>query len=408
MTTQIHSLQSDLIDQLDPTKFAQPQRASSSDNGVNISGLLRQSLAEPLHYPPLVESVFPGDRIAIAVQNGLPAAPTLVADLIEQLLECGLQAEDLLVVLQPTSATEFGISKTDSVAATDPDSRELPTAIMLEIAGRSIAFQIHNGHNDASVAYVAANAAGDPMHVNRSLVEADVILPIGFAIAGDDLRAKQCLYPDFASAAVKVRFTDGDQSETDERAETQMANDVLGSFFAIQVVSGPGGMIEQIFSGVRADATSAAQSATDALWRFDLEQPADVVVATIESTLGPPAWDEFTQAVRVAASVSEDNSPIIIWSELAVLPPRTLRTALLSQFEDDHRRQLPPELQQLGAIMQERPVYLHSRLSPSQVEALGIGAITSVAEIHRIAESRSSGLVLRDAHRCQPVIISIG
>ena len=55
----------------------------------------------------------------------------------------------------------------------------------------------------------------------------------------------------------------------------------------------------------------------------------------------------------------------------------------------------------VAAIVNERPIFLRSNLSENAVEELGIGFVQSADQILRIAESHESGLLIRDAHKCQ-------
>ena len=47
-----------------------------------------------------------------------------------------------------------------------------------ELAGREFPYQIHDGEDDKKVSYLVANEAGDPVYLNRLLVDADVVLPL--------------------------------------------------------------------------------------------------------------------------------------------------------------------------------------------------------------------------------------
>ena len=69
-----------LIAQLSDDKFAKPQldkateQANENENRASVSEMIKTALAQPMFYPPLHESVFAGDQIAIAVQSNLPHA----------------------------------------------------------------------------------------------------------------------------------------------------------------------------------------------------------------------------------------------------------------------------------------------------------------------------------------------
>lgn len=398
---QLSNIQTALIDQLPDEKFLKPQIDLSARRPIDLPQAVGAALAQPLHFPAISQSVFPGDRVAIALQFGLPHAIEILSMLIAQLANLSIEPEDIVVVINREVAEQFGFSKTQIEAACDPDSQDAPATLPKQIDGRQIHFQIHSPGNSSAVAYLGANEAGDPMYVNRQLVDADVILPVGFPSMGDLQSQTDCLYPAFGSAAVQLRFAETELNETDCLQEIQLANDNLGSFFSIQVVTGPGRIVRQVLSGARNDVVKLAMAETAKLWEFDWPIDSEVTVATIESTVGPPTWDDFTNAVLTASRLSKANGPVIVWSELSARPNRQIRSALLAQFEDEISNKLPRSLQILAAVIQERPVYLRSHLTGNEVEALGIGHINSVTEIQRIAEGWQTGLLIRDAHLCQ-------
>ena len=56
--------------------------------------------------------------------------------------------------------------------------------------------------------------------------------------------------------------------------------------------------------------------------------------------------------------------------------------------------------------MECRSIFLKSCLAPSVVEDLGLAPLDSVQQVNRVAEAVSSGLVIRDAHKCQLPAVS--
>ena len=395
------NIQTALIDQLSDEKFLKPQRVAAPQQPIDLGSALRAALAEPLHFPAISESVFPGDRVAIALQFGLPHANQILSLLIAQLTACSIEPADIVVLINRELADQFGFTPSQIETACDPDSQDAPLILPAQINAREFQFQIHNPGNTAAVSYLGANEAGDPIYVNRQLVDADVILPIGFPAIGDSQFRADCLYPAFGSTAIRSRFNQPDANAKECQQEIQLVNDSLGSFFSIQIVIGPGGIIQQIISGSRNDTIKLARAEATKLWEFDWPSKSEVTVATIETTIGPVTWEDFAKAVLTASRVSVSTAPIIVWSELSGRPGRQIRGALLAQFEGDSGKKIPRSLEKLACVIQERPVYLRSHLSRDDVESLGLGYIDSVNEIHRIAESWRSGLLIRDAHKCQ-------
>ena len=362
---------------------------------------MREALDAPLFYPPLKESVFPGDQVAIALQNGLPQPMQLLSSLLGNLYAAQITSGDISVVVNVRTAAQLGLSAEQIKVATDPELAEPAAPQQLEIDGESIKFHIHNGEISKSLSYLVANAPGDPMHVNRTLVDADVILPVGCPSAGDASQQHDCIYPEFASSDVQARFSVSEGSFLARQEEILLANDTLGAFFSIQVVVGPGDQIHQIISGARADAVGAARTETNRLWEFTWLDEVDATVATIETHPEDQTWEDFALAVIAASRVSKADGPIVVWSDISQRPHRRIRKACQAQFEESVNTKLSKELQHLSAIIKERPIFLRSELASNDVEELGIGFIESAAEINRIVESHDNCLLLRDAHKLQ-------
>jgi hypothetical protein len=392
----------ELFDQLPSPKFAKPQLGADVKPNIDLNDALGQALAKPEFYPPIDESVFPGDTIAILLQSDLPHPRSVLGALLGQLNQANISASDIVVVISPIMAAKFGIesSQYESPEENAPEGIR-PPIIPIEFEFTTINFQVHDAENNAGLAYLVANEDGDPVHVNRLLVDADVILPVGSPFPGETNQQNDCLYPDFASLPVKERFASEQGSFLTRWQEIELANDSLGSFFSIQIICGPGDTIQRIVSGARKDAVMTARATANKLWAFDWNQSSDVVVATIESTSNPQNWDDFAAALIAASRVAKSDGPIVVWTQIAIPPDRNIRKALMSQFEDNISTKLSKSLQHVAAIINERPVFLKSNLKRNIVEELGMGFVESGEQVVRIADSHESGLLIRDAHKCQ-------
>src|SRR5262249_33180625 len=86
---------------------------------ADVEGAARQALAQPLHYPPLVEATVPGDKIALALSPEVPSAPALVAAVVNTLLAGGRAAPDDLTLVLAAGAG----SEQELLAKLSPDVR---------------------------------------------------------------------------------------------------------------------------------------------------------------------------------------------------------------------------------------------------------------------------------------------
>ena len=392
-----------LFDQLPDEKFSKPQLGETHKPNIDVGLAMKTSLEQPTLYPPLAESVFAGDSVAIVLQSNLPHAKIVLESLLEQLMQINVEPADIVVVISAKTAQQLGIDATIYEQAKENLAEGMqPGTFVVEFGFHGINFQVHDAENEAAHAYLAANAEGEPIHVNRVLVDADVVIPIGSPTAGDMNQQTDCIYPDFSNETSRARLAKGQSSFVSRWQEIELANDSLGSFFTIQVVFGPGETIQNIFAGSRPEVTKIARDTTNELWAFDWHQgEVDVVVATIESKSGDQGWDDFANALITASHVSTEQGPIVIWSEISARSDRNIHKALMSQFEEGISKKLTKTMQHVAAIVNERPVYLRSRLKRDAVEELGLGFIETAEEIVRISDSYQTALLIRDAHKCQ-------
>ena len=386
----------------DKPNFSVPQLDISIEPNIDLSSALKATLDAPEFYPPLSESVFEGDTVAIALQTDIPHANYLIEATVDYLITTGIDVNDITLVVTGRTAENLGIPAAQyEMAEKDKSEGKRPPIFSFDFGFQSLNTQVHDPENQTGHSYLAANEEGDPVYVNRTLVDADVVIPIGIPSPGEVNQQSDCIYPDFSTTSTLHRFAQGKGSFISRWTEIELANESLGAFFAVQVVCGPGDTIRQVFSGAKKDALESARTATNNLWSLAWPNPSNLCVATIEAKPLDQSWDDFAQALIAASEVTQTESPIIIWSEISIAPDRNTRKACMSQFEDNISSKLTKTLQRVAGIIKDRPVFLRSALPEQTVEELGLGHLKSADEILRMAESSEDCLVIRDAHKTQ-------
>ncbi|MEM7456075.1 MAG: lactate racemase domain-containing protein [Planctomycetota bacterium] len=365
---------------------------SGFDNKDSLLDAVRHSASNPVgDYPPLAQSVFAGDTVAVVLQKEISRPVEVLKSVIDLLSETSVESADITVVLPPPLASVFGIAADEESA----DDKQHP----LDSGFPQINFVVHDRNDEKALAYIAANEAALPMKVNRSIVDADVIIPVGCPVAGDKERLKDCIYPQFSNDETLVRFEKEADSVELRRNEIEFANDQLGAFFGIQFISAPGGEISQVISGTRPDCIEEARNSSDQFWSLPVSEDDQLVVATIESADGPQTWHDFISAVFTASIASASDRPIIIWSDIRKQPTAAIKRACNRQFESSGTVKLTRELSRLSGILEGRLVYLYSGLSENVTEELGLGYISGPEDLQRLVESHHNCLVVRDAHK---------
>lgn len=387
-----------MLDKL-PKHISEPQ-ASSSGSAKPLSAVIASALDQPLDYPAVNEWMFPGDGVVIVLQANLPRPVEVVGVVLDYCQREGIELDDVSLVVAPVMAAQFGISSGQLIQTeAEIANGEPPKILPVKIDGRSLNCQVHDQNNTFGLAYLAANEAGDAVHVNRQLVDADVVFPIGSPTSGSSAEGHDTVYPDFGSIDRAEPFRARTDSAEQRADEIRLANDNLGSFFSLQVVFSPGGEVSHALSGQRTQVVAVATEFANQQWTIESVQDADLVIATIEEPGREQTWDDFASALTTAAGAVEGDGPIVVWSEIDQAPDPDTCRALQRQFDESETSELPKQLKSVAAIAAERPVFLHSSLPQSSIEELGIGFIADEDDVYRIAVKATKGVLLRDAHR---------
>ena len=399
------TLTADSLADLNEERFVRPQTTVAT-TGVDVHRLLAAALNQPLNYPPLNEAVFAGDTIAIALQHDLVRPTEILNGLLDYLLTLNVEPNDITVVLPGVLTEAFGISAEECQSkALEGDDQPVqpPPVFQLQKEFHLINCQVHDPENPAGLSYLCANEAGEPVHVNRVLVDADVVIPVGGPGVDLDPSFQNCVYPTFGSSAAIARFSDrGDgNSIADRHAETELANDSLGAFFIIQAIAGPGEYIASFVSGVRQAATTEAIQQSAKLWAIECETNFDAAILTIESRAHDQSWPNFVAAVEFGSQLVDDNAPIVVWSEISSTPDKDIRKACAARFEETIPDSLSSSMQHLASVLKDHPVYLRSRVARGKIEELGLSVIESIEELQRLTANREHCVIIHDAHGCQ-------
>ncbi len=354
---------------LPESTFQFPQQNVASNAIDDLTKAMADSLANPLDYPPLEQSMIAGDQVAIALQSNLPRPNEVVKALLAQIATL-----DFVIVCSAETAKQL--------------------ESMGEVNGKVV---VHDSTDKNALAMLGIDEKAAPVYINRSLFEADIVIPVA-AAPGVNEEVVDCIYPYFSGVEDQDRFEE--RSPKARGGQVRMANNQLGTFWGIQLVHGPGDRIHQIVSGELGAAAYKAKQEMSQLWAVSTTADAELVVATIESESTLQNWDHFCSAILAADQAVLSGAPIVICSEIVHGPPRKVRSALTQQFEGHTMDKLNNTLRKVAEIVSERNVFLESKLSQAITEELGLGCITSKDELQRIVDRHPQGVLLRDAHRC--------
>ena len=152
----------------------------------DVTGATIDALQHPDDFPALEAAIVPGDRVALAIDPGVPQINEIIRGVMK--------------VISQTNAGGVDIVLWDE--ATDETAEQLrhETDAACEVTR-------HISDARESLRYLAADESADPIYLNRRLVDADFILPIVTArpldkLSGYDLSG---IFPTLSDSATRIR-----------------------------------------------------------------------------------------------------------------------------------------------------------------------------------------------------------
>lgn len=333
--------------------------AQSVKDSAGLAELLAKRVAEPLEFPPILQSMIVGDKIAITVAHGTKNGLGIALMIVDLLIAKGHQPDDIKLVL----------SRADD--APSPDSATCP-------------FEIFDPNDELQQAWLFAGVDDQSIYVCRTLFDADVVIPVG-SFFGATPRDSIC--PDFCTMDTRKHLLNLRQVEAD--ATINMINEQLGVFWQINVLVGPGDSIVDVLVGQRRAVLYVATKRLEEIWAVEIKRLAPLVIGTIESE-SEQTWEQAAAALTVADRVVADDGAIVLVSHIDSLPPAANKRNPITR------------------LLERRHVYLFSELANPDVESSGFAPLNSSGELSRLIRQYGSATLLRDANKLDARLAPVG
>ena len=362
------------------------------------SAAVSAALTSPLDLPSIAQMIIPGDRIAIALDHEVPQPAAVLAGILHAILEADLiEPQDITVV-----CSEASLLNTDLLG---PLPSEVQAAIQVEL---------HDPHDTNNLAFLATSQEGRPLHINRTLFDADLVLPVSLLrLPGslDYLGPHGSLFPAFADATTQERFqapssTTSPVHRKRRIEEVDEAGWLLGIQLILQLVPGTHQSLLHVLASTAVGVRAEGERLAKATWHHEVSAKAQLVIATIEGNHQQQTWTNFGRALHAASQVVQDQGVIVLCTDLQCGPGPALQR--LSSRDDDST--LAHELNRdrskdavsaslLVEARQRNHIYLLSGLAAEAVEDLGLGYISENQEISHLIQQFESCILLANAHR---------
>lgn len=377
-------------------------------SSAEATAALAEALSHPLSGPPLARHVVPGDRVVVAVPERLPGGnPTLellFQEVCSNLTSGGVDPDDISLLVAP-SLSLLG----------DEEGHSGPPNLPASLADQTTRFCPDQAEETA---YLLADAHGEPLHLARQLVDADVVIavePFGYDAALGGRSPEGSLWPGFARTDRRLALAQGLLAERLPTLRTwrTLENEVtgqLGLLASLRLTAGRGDSLGGLCFGFPADSLKQSRKLASG-WRPAPTERAAVTVAGVASPRCSLAT--LTRAVAAAARVTRPDGTICLATDLAGVPEglftgwrrgEPLQRVVGDAAGADDPAMLAEALQTLvfARVLADRRLVLLSNLDEETVEDLDIGHADSPDAVNRLIRQADSLAVLHEADRLCP------
>ena len=373
-------------------------RGPAGAGGDAATALVAAAIDSPRSGPPLVAHVVPGDRVALALCGRLPAEDEIVAAICGRLASAGVLAGDLTILHAPPLTP-------------------LPAADTTAPSLRAGAIRFDPAQESGS-AYLGPDAEGNPLHVARSLVDADVVVTVGLhgwdaGLGGATFDGE--LWPAFAPAAdradvLRKLARSGRKALAPLRERSREIGWQLGTMANLCVVPGRSGTLHAIEFGLARSAAREARRHAE-LWRPRLPGSARLTIASL--ALPEAGLGALVRAVAAAARTTHPEGTICLASRFAATPGPVFQrwrqgVALVPLVREALASGDPTLIADavvtrfFAQALGDRRLVLLSDLDQGIVEDLEFGHATNPEAVERLAHRADSLVVLHEADRMLP------
>lgn len=365
----------------------------TADACLDVPGQVLEALRQPADFPPLEQAIVSGDRVAIAIDPNIPGILEVVEGVVAALRRT--DAEQIEIVLGDEAADE-------TVAAIEAQVDD------------DIHVTRHRSTEREAVRFLGADERADPIYLNRSLVDADFVLPI---VAGRPLDTRRAhdltgVFPAFADSASRRRYRRQLAEHSDSAppaVHPQEAAWMLGVLLMVCVTATSRGQAARIIAGTPAGVAgqlSAVRHSPD-----ESPRSAELVIAALDGSTQQQTWCNAARAVAAASRYVQPEGTIVLWSAIDEAPQGRLKnladedgaTVELEMDESPTEDSFPDwdestgSAQTLARVASQHRLLIHSRLDEETIESMGLGSIESPQQLARLSQSYESCAVIRAA-----------
>ncbi len=381
------------------SKDVQRFPANGVESTVDLKSDVAKALGTPLEFPSLDQAVVPGDLLAFAIDPMMPQMASVVENVVGWFVACGTSLANIRAVLAD-NRPEVAKQLREALDGTPVSALEI---------------ELHDPDDSEGIAYVAATKAGDPIYMNRTLVDADVVIPMTCARSPTalDYLGAYSIYPMLTDRATRSRIyslnkleQSGSHSKLADWAD--QAAWWLGLLAAVHVIPAGKDQIASVLAGAPDALETRCQEVMSAQWT-STPDPSDLVIALLDGPDYNQTWMNIARTLFTAEKCVAHGGTIVICSELSesiggglkrIRQPNKSAEEIAKQLINDKYDDSLAAAEILHAT-RDAHVYLHSQLRKDSVESLGLGAIESEEQLQQLFRQHKSCAIIDSAqHFC--------
>jgi lactate racemase len=368
---------------------------------AQVASVIGDALEHPHDFPPLRQMIVPGDRVAIAIDPRIPRSELVLEALVRILEQSGVGSDTLTVVAPwvPTAGSDHFGSIGAAVEVHDPDDR-------------------------ARIAYLASTKQGRRVYLNRSLTDADVVVPVGLLRHDADAGYRgpwSVVFPDLSDRQTmqSLRARGAPASPEAERRRQEASVDescevswLLGSQFFLGIVPGATGLAE-VVAGREAAVRERGIAAVEQHWSLKAPSRAELVVAGVGRPEAAATLEDLAVALETAAGLVQHGGRIVLLSRasgpigpalqrlMTADEPREALDALRGVEEADDY----PIARRIARAAAWADLFVSSGLDAEIAESLPITPLERPEQARRLAASAGSVTFVSHADLTRAVVI---
>lgn len=381
-------------------------KESSSPNGSSPTGsaslealqhLVMAAVEDPINYPALAQAMTEDDQVAIAVAAGISNGVGIVAGLVEYLIDQAIAGEHIKIVL----ANPAELSRYETLAELLPPGTEI---------------EVHSSSDNDQLCFGGMAKSERTLLINRTLFEADVVIPLLAEEPSDLLDASpfEGLYPTFCDQATidhvsRVRSVTGARARGGEHAanrrrESEEAGWLFGAPFVLRVLPCHAAGLPVVLAGEPIATEKESHRISREQWAVPPTETVDLVIATLGSQPEEQTWESLAKALRTADQLVNLDGIVVLWTEL----DQPIGEHLGKLLNREDHEQLAHDLSEASGseawaawhllqLMERGALFLRSPMDDDLIEELGFAPINEVSDLMRLIERRGDCLLIEQA-----------